>query len=391
MKDKLAAIDVSSIEELQRIKVEQDVIRERLQLLEDKRDDVSEEVYERVHLDYASQVTSLEQQAEPLKVQARAQYVVLKGALVEIEALVETSEMDREELLLRNDLGEFSEEDFTERLEECEARIVGHQEDLSLAQALRERFLLAFHSEEELEEGLQPEEEPQIEEELQPEEVPETEEELQPEEVPESEEEPQLEDPSQVEEDLQPEEVEEVLESDEEGPTVEEMLEEAGPPTQPLPIPEIEEVIQDETGDNEDDMDMKTFVLSAEEVSEHIEAAAESSQAPDGATMILSWPKLIMQTEKGNIQELTVAGVSATVVGSGDECDIVISGTKVASRHAEISLSDKGYSIRDLSTPVGTLVNGVEITEWSLSDGDTIQLGDVTLMFRDDALANGGD
>ena len=59
MKEKLAAIDVTSIEELQRIKVEQDVVQDRLRALEDKRDDVSQEVFDRVRLDYEGQVRDM--------------------------------------------------------------------------------------------------------------------------------------------------------------------------------------------------------------------------------------------------------------------------------------------------------------------------------------------
>jgi len=64
-------------------------------------------------------------------------------------------------------------------------------------------------------------------------------------------------------------------------------------------------------------------------------------------------------------------------------CDIVLSGVKLADRHAEIALTEQGYVIRDLKSSVGTLINGVEITEWNLSDGDTLQMGEVVLVFRE--------
>ena len=39
----------------------------------------------------------------------------------------------------------------------------------------------------------------------------------------------------------------------------------------------------------------------------------------------------------------------------------MVSGIKVAERHAEITLAEDGHIIRDLESSVGTLVNGVEI------------------------------
>ena len=72
---------------------------------------------------------------------------------------------------------------------------------------------------------------------------------------------------------------------------------------------------------------------------------------------------------------------TGTVLGSGGDCNIVVAGKKVAKRHAEIVLGPNGHLIRDLKSQVGTLVNGVEVTERELTNGDTIQLGEVKLTF----------
>ena len=120
----------------------------------------------------------------------------------------------------------------------------------------------------------------------------------------------------------------------------------------------------------------------AEEIPDQAASDSLSSTVPDDGTMILRWPKLIFQTEKGDFEQHTVVGGS-TILGSGSACDIVITGTKVAERHAEIIMIADGHMIRDLESSVGTLINGVEITEWKLAGGDSIQLGEAVLIFKE--------
>ncbi len=336
MKERLVAIDVSSIEELQRIKSEQEVILERLELMEEKRGAVSEEVYERVHLDYEGRMRGLEAEAGPLKEQARGEYGVLKTVLAEIESALKTAEMDQEELQLRHDLGEFSDEAFATQQEEHEAQVSGHQNDVAEAEALKERFLSAFHTEEELEEG------------------------------------------------AQPGLAEETFKSDSEPFVGGEVTEEPDLPEGPPPLP----ANNGAGGGASDDQpfveaeEVAPVAMEAEEIPEMTAAVNLPSSVPDGATMILRWPKLLLQTEDGDFEEHTVVGGS-TVLGSGSACDIMISGVKVAERHAEITLAEDGHVIRDLESSVGTLINGVEITEWRLSDGDSIQLGEVVLVYKE--------
>ena len=336
MKEKLASIDEASIEELQRIKAEQDVILQRLDSMEDRRDAVSKEVFGRVHLDYENRMKGLEEQAGPLKEQARGQFAALKTILQEIESSVRTAEMDREELQLRHDLGEFSDETFSEHMEEHEARVEGHQGDLAEAQALRERFLSAFHSEEELEEGAGS---------------------------------------SPVAATSDENSEDHKVQGDPEAPESED-----GPP----PIPGNGETDAMEPGGQpEAEPEEAVSVESeAEENTEQTASISLPSPVPDGATMILRWPKLVAQTNAGDVEEHAVVGGS-TVLGSHSKCDIVVSGPKVAERHAEIIMIADGHMIRDLESSVGTLVNGVEITEWKLAAGDSIQLGEAVLIFKE--------
>lgn len=312
MKKELAAIDVSSIEELQRIKAEQDVILERLKRMDEKRESVSDEVFKRVQLDYKNRLTGLESQADPLKEQARLQYAELKKVLGAINVAAATAKMDREELQLRHDLGEFTDDAFAKHLKEQDARVAEHQDDLTEAEVIRDRFLSAFHSEEELEVG--PKKNP--------------------------------------------------------------------PPPPTVPIDTKKDVpAKPKTGS---DASLEQTILG-EPLPQNLDKTTvipvqAKAEAPDSSTMILQWPKLLVHSGSGQAEEHAVVGVG-TVLGSGGDCDIVLAGNKVSKKHAQIALGPNGHLIRDLKSQVGTLVNGVEVSERELADGDTIQLGEVKLTF----------
>lgn len=62
---------------------------------------------------------------------------------------------------------------------------------------------------------------------------------------------------------------------------------------------------------------------------------------------------------------------------------IVLKDPNVSRRHSEMTYADGEWSISDLNSTNGTLVNDVDIDECVLRDGDTITLGLVNLEFRE--------
>jgi hypothetical protein len=76
-------------------------------------------------------------------------------------------------------------------------------------------------------------------------------------------------------------------------------------------------------------------------------------------------------------REFTVAlhGPS-TILGRGENCDIVLSDDKASRRHAAINKTEAGhYEIEDLGSRNGTLVEGVPVERMQLMDGDTFTIG----------------
>lgn len=67
-------------------------------------------------------------------------------------------------------------------------------------------------------------------------------------------------------------------------------------------------------------------------------------------------------------------------IGARRGNDVQLSDAKVSGLHCEIRLDDRGYRLRDLDSTNGTYVNGAQIRHFTLSDGDRIQIGSVTIL-----------
>ncbi|HSC12326.1 MAG TPA: hypothetical protein VLC97_15240, partial [Rhodanobacteraceae bacterium] len=147
----LSAIDLSAIESLKKLKVEQDVLDERLKAMEDLKGEVANAVYLRVRQDYQKRQTSLDEQSRPLKQAARDQYALLRALLERFEADHEAVKLDQQELELRHKLGEFDDKEFAKRIKAIESEVKDKAEARERALELKARFLEAFHAESELE------------------------------------------------------------------------------------------------------------------------------------------------------------------------------------------------------------------------------------------------
>ncbi len=322
----LDSIDTSVIEELAELKVQRDTVLERLERLEAKRGEVSEEVYVRVRRDYEHRREELERAAAPLLERARAEYAKLGTLLGRLEAEVRQSRLDLEELDLRHELGEFGDDEYGKRREAGERRLSEQEARLEEAVALRERFVDAAGSAEALEGGAPPEE-------------------------------PAPEPPP------------------------------AGPERVPAPPPEATPAggtVVIELPDGADRPVPETTAAIP------LEAAASPPspqppappEPPAGATMLIQWPRLELRRPSGEREELALSGARSRL-GSAPDNDVVLEGAKVDPHHAEIALGEEGYTIRDLGSKTGVLVNGVVVTERVLAEGDEIRIGELTLVFHE--------
>lgn len=74
-------------------------------------------------------------------------------------------------------------------------------------------------------------------------------------------------------------------------------------------------------------------------------------------------------------------------IGSGSSNDLTIADSTISRRHCEIGIETDGYTIRDLDSTNGTLVQGVRVASAYLNPGTDIQIGKTRMVFcplRDD-------
>jgi hypothetical protein len=143
-------IDTSVIEELVGLKRDRAVLTARLDRMTAEVDKVSQAVFQRVHADYQGRLAALDGSAAPLKDQARQEYVKLRRQLEEVGAQRAAALQDQEELELRHRLGEFEASEFSARSADVAQRVTGLDRDLAAVTAVRESFVAAFDSEDEL-------------------------------------------------------------------------------------------------------------------------------------------------------------------------------------------------------------------------------------------------
>lgn len=68
-------------------------------------------------------------------------------------------------------------------------------------------------------------------------------------------------------------------------------------------------------------------------------------------------------------------------IGSGESADLQLRSSEVASSHLQVQKVRNGFRIVDLETKSGTMVNGAQVNEHILTNGDTVELGDVKITY----------
>jgi hypothetical protein len=104
-------------------------------------------------------------------------------------------------------------------------------------------------------------------------------------------------------------------------------------------------------------------------------AAPSPSSAPGRPRLILS---------AGSTESALMLDKPVTVLGRANECELRLDDPGVSRRHAEVRVNGRDAEIIDLGSTNGIRVNGHAVPSARLIDGDRIDLGSTSLVFRRD-------
>ena len=104
--------------------------------------------------------------------------------------------------------------------------------------------------------------------------------------------------------------------------------------------------------------------------------------AAAAATMFLRTARLVPQSPEAGRAAIPLPPRPVTL-GNDGTAEIQVGGPGVEARHAEININAKGYTLVDLGSKLGTLVNAEPIQERLLRHEDVIQIGAARYVFRE--------
>lgn len=375
MLEQLQQIDTSVIDELMEIKQEKETIAERLQKMAEDQGKVSDVVYRRVRRDYESRQSALERKAAPLKDRARQEYAKLKALLDRIESVHSATKLDREEIDFRHKLGEFTDDEFKKKAGELDDKIDEQKSSLEEIESVREQFLGAVDSEQEL---ALPAGAPAAAIAAPPAAPPA----LEPPPVP----------AAPVDNGVTaPQPVTPIgltaagIVAPPPAPPPAPAAAPPPPPAKPAPAaggePDGTVILPPEAPPPA----LSATIAPPPEVAAAPVAgtpvgAETSPSAAGGRTVVLSKGKLIAIDTDLGATEFPLEPLN--FIGRTPENQIRLNKPAVSRRHAQIAQSDSGYVLRDLNSENGTYVNGERVKEKPLADGDRVQIGTVRFVFR---------
>lgn len=146
-----------------------------------------------------------------------------------------------------------------------------------------------------------------------------------------------------------------------------------------------EEIVTEEEISEEDVSEGEELVTEVEEVYEdEAEEAFFSSNKSQNIISATINPCLIERTAEGEerVHNLILGGAK-TLIGSSELCDVYLPYPSVDTKHSWIKVDRKAqYLIKDLGSKTGTFVNGKKTKKAYLENGDRIKIGDIRLTVK---------
>ncbi len=122
-----------------------------------------------------------------------------------------------------------------------------------------------------------------------------------------------------------------------------------------------------------------------------IQVTAETTQSDGGShTQVIQTASAAKQQARARLLLAGPTGAHSIpcdqtilTIGRGLSNDIILEDTRVSRHHAQLRYRAKRFWVHDASSTNGTFVNGEQVAERALRDGDVISLGGLELTYRE--------
>ncbi len=94
-------------------------------------------------------------------------------------------------------------------------------------------------------------------------------------------------------------------------------------------------------------------------------------------------PFVLQQIEGPGAPRDYVLDLDEIVIGRSNQAHIAIDSSMISRRHMVLSRSGPEYTVSDLNSSNGVFLNGIKAHSAVLREGDTLQIGDVVLVYRE--------
>lgn len=98
---------------------------------------------------------------------------------------------------------------------------------------------------------------------------------------------------------------------------------------------------------------------------------------------------LIFETGKERRRRVLIE--NGLTIGRNEDCGLVIDDGAASRHHAEIRVSGDAFTLKDLGSTNGTLVDGTRVSEFQLAHGARIRIGETVLRFEIEDARNGAE
>jgi pSer/pThr/pTyr-binding forkhead associated (FHA) protein len=125
-------------------------------------------------------------------------------------------------------------------------------------------------------------------------------------------------------------------------------------------------------------------------VAEAAAAAMPAMETPDDDPSAGALHAGLIVERGGRVERVVAWDTASLLVGRAPECSLVLGGSGVSRRHAELTREAGAHAVRDLGSANGVYVNGTRVETVSLTQGDVIRIDDYALTFVLDREPIGG-